>query len=128
MLKSALMIATSIAVGASAVQLLHAAGSPPAYFIAMANVKDQDGYVKDFLPKIQQAMKETGGDYVAGGMNKTTVITGMEPPNRVVILKWPNAEAVKKFRENGGAKIREEVGQKYAEWKAKWLVEGIEPK
>ena len=128
MLKSALMIATSIAVGAGAVQLLHAAGSPPAYFIAMANVKDQDGYVKDFLPKIQQAMKETGGEYVAGGMNKTTVITGMEPPNRVVILKWPNAEAVKKFRENGGAKIREEVGQKYAEWKAEWLVEGIEPK
>ena len=128
MLKSALMIATSIAVGAGAVQLLHAAGSPPAYFIAMANVKDQDGYVKDFLPKIQQVMKETGGEYVAGGMNKTTVITGMEPPNRVVILKWPNAEAVKKFRENGGAKIREEVGQKYAEWKAEWLVEGIEPK
>jgi uncharacterized protein (DUF1330 family) len=128
MLKSALMIATSIAVGAGAVQLLHAAGTPPAYFIAMANVKDQDGYVKDFLPKIQQVMKETGGEYVAGGMNKTTVITGMEPPNRVVILKWPNAEAVKKFRENGGAKIREEVGQKYAEWKAEWLVEGIEPK
>ena len=128
MLKSALMIATSIAVGAGAVQLLHAAGSPPAYFIAMANVKDQDGYVKDFLPKIQQVMKETGGEYVAGGMNKRTVITGMEPPNRVVILKWPNAEAVKKFRENGGAKIREEVGQKYAEWKAEWLVEGIEPK
>ena len=128
MLKSALMIATSIAVGAGAVQLLHAAGSPPAYFIAMANVKDQDGYVKDFLPKIQQVMKETGGEYVAGGMNKTTVITGMEPPNRVVILKWPNAEAVKKFRESGGAKIREEVGQKYAEWKAEWLVEGIEPK
>ena len=128
MFKSALMIATSIAVGAGAVQLLHAAGSAPAYFIAMANVKDQDGYVKDFLPKIQQVMKETGGEYVAGGMNKTTVITGMEPPNRVVILKWPNAEAVKKFRENGGAKIREEVGQKYAEWKAEWLVEGIEPK
>ena len=66
MFKSALMIATSIAVGAGTVQLLHAAGSPPAYFIAMVNVKDQDGYVKDFLPKIQQAMKETGGDYVAG--------------------------------------------------------------
>ena len=128
MLKSALMIATSIAVGAGAVQLLHAAGNPPTYFIAMANVKDQDGYVKDFLPKIQQVMKETGGEYVAGGMNKTTVITGMEPPNRVVILKWPNAEAVKKFRENGGAKIREEVGQKYADWKAEWLVEGLEQK
>ena len=37
MLKSALMITTSIAVGAGAVQLLHAAGSPPAYFIAIAN-------------------------------------------------------------------------------------------
>ena len=127
MLKSALMIATSIAVGAGTVQLLHAAGSPPAYFVAMVNVKDQDGYVKDFLPKIQQAMKETGGEYVAGGMNKTTVITGMEPPNRVVILKWPSAEAYKKFRENG-TKIREEVGQKYADWKAEWLVEGVEEK
>ena len=51
----------------------------------------------------------------------------MEPPNRVVILKWPSAEAYKKFRESG-TKIREEVGQKYADWKAEWLVEGIEQK
>ena len=76
---------------------------------------------------VRRPSRSKQGDYVAGGMNKTTVITGMEPPNRVVILKWPSVEAYKKFRENG-TKIREEVGQKYADWKAEWLVEGVEKK
>jgi uncharacterized protein (DUF1330 family) len=130
MLKSALLVAASIVVGAGAVQLLHAAGSPPVYLIAMVDVKDQDGYAKDFLPKAVPIIKDSGGEYIAGGMNKTTSTnaTGMQPPNRVVILKWPNAEAFKKFQELGGTKVREEVGTKYGEWKAEWLVEGVEQK
>ena len=128
MLKSALMIATSLAVGAGAVQLLHAAGGPPVYFVAMVNVKDMDGYTKDFLPKVQASMKGFSSEYIAGGMNKTTRVSGEEPPNRVVIIKRPNIEAYQKWRDSGGLKIREDVGEKYGQWKAEWLVEGIEPK
>jgi hypothetical protein len=31
---------------------------PPAYFVALVNVKDQDGYNKEFLPKMLPTIKE----------------------------------------------------------------------
>jgi hypothetical protein len=38
----------SFALGAAAVQTLHAAATPPAYVIGKIIVKDQDGYKKRF--------------------------------------------------------------------------------
>jgi uncharacterized protein (DUF1330 family) len=65
----------------------------------MVNVKDQDAYTKQFLPKVMAAIKENGGEYLAGGMNKTTSFAGEQPPNRVVIIKFPSIEAFKKFED-----------------------------
>jgi len=119
----------SVVLGAGAVELLHAQTKPLVYTIAMVNVKDQDGYTKEFLPKAQAGIKETGGEYLAGGMNKTVSFAGEQPPNRVVILKFPNAEAWKKFEDGANGKtLREEVSKKYADWKALWVVEGVEMK
>jgi uncharacterized protein (DUF1330 family) len=85
--------------------------------------------MKEFLPKAQAGIKENGAEYLAGGMNKTTSFAGEQPPNRVVILKFPNAEAWKKFEDGANGKaLREEVSKKYAEWKALWVVEGVEMK
>ena len=127
--KVALAMAGSFALGAVAAQTLHAQSKPAVYAIAMVNVKDQDGYMKEFLPKAQAGIKENGAEYLAGGMNKTTSFAGEQPPNRVVILKFPNAEAWKKFEDGANGKaLREEVSKKYAEWKALWVVEGVEMK
>jgi hypothetical protein len=54
MFKSALLVAASIVVGAGAVQLLHAAGSPPLFTVAEINVKDRAAYEKD-LPSCQSS-------------------------------------------------------------------------
>jgi uncharacterized protein (DUF1330 family) len=119
----------SFVLGAGGVQMLHAQAKPAVYAIAMVNVKDQDGYMKEFLPKAQAGIKENGAEYLAGGMNKTTSFAGEQPPNRVVILKFPNAEAWKKFEDGANGKtLREEVSKKYAEWKALWVVESVEMK
>jgi uncharacterized protein (DUF1330 family) len=127
--KIAAALIGSFVLGAGAVQMLHAQTKPPVYAIAMVNVKDQDGYMKEFLPKAQAGIKENGAEYLAGGMNKTTSFAGEQPPNRVVILKFPSAEAWKKFEDGANGKaLREEVSKKYAEWKALWVVEGIEMK
>jgi uncharacterized protein (DUF1330 family) len=127
--KIAAALIGSFVLGAGAVQMLHAQTKPPVYAIAMFNVKDQDGYMKEFLPKAQAGIKENGAEYLAGGMNKTTSFAGEQPPNRVVILKFPSAEAWKKFEDGANGKaLREEVSKKYAEWKALWVVEGIEMK
>jgi uncharacterized protein (DUF1330 family) len=127
--KILLTVLVSAVVAGGAVQLLHAQTKPPVYAIAMVNVKDVDGYTKEFLPKVQPAIKEYGGEYLAGGMKKTTAFAGEQPPNRVVVLKFPNDEAWKKFEDGpNGKTLREEVSKKYADWKALWVVEGVEQK
>jgi uncharacterized protein (DUF1330 family) len=62
-------------------------------------------------------------------MNKTTSFAGEQPPNRVVIIKFPSIEAFKKFEDGeDGKKLREEVSAKSADWKGLWAVEGAEAK
>ena len=47
----ALGMAMSFALGALAVQALHAQVKPPVYYIAEVDVTDLEGYVKEFAPK-----------------------------------------------------------------------------
>jgi hypothetical protein len=69
--KVALAMAGSFALGAAAVQTLHAAPTPPAYVIGEIAVKDEDGYNNDFLPVVRKPITDAGGKYLAGGFNKT---------------------------------------------------------
>ena len=117
----------SVVLGAGAVELLHAQTTPPAFNVAMINVKDEEGYKKDFLPQAQKMIKEGGGRYIAGGWNKTTTMDGPPPPNRVVILQFENASAIKKWWESGLEKLQKEVGHKYADFQT-FAVEGVEQK
>jgi len=126
MLKSALLAAASIVVGAGAVQLLHAAGSPPVYLIVMVDVKDQDGYTKDFLPKAQANIKEHGGKYLGGGFNKAISMSGSPPPNRVVLLQFPDMDTLKTFFVKQ-TQLEADVGKKYASFRAIGI-EGVEQK
>jgi uncharacterized protein (DUF1330 family) len=116
----------SFALGAAAVQTLHAQARPPAYAIAEIAVKDEAGYKNEFLPKIQPVIKENGGVYLAGGFNKTWTQMGQEPPNRVVLIRYDNMEAVKKYAEASDKMIKE-IGEKYATFRI-YAIEGIEQK
>ena len=68
--KIAAAVIGSFILGVGAASVLHAQAKPPAYVVAEINVKDQDGYAKDFLPKAQAYIKEFGGKYLGGGFNK----------------------------------------------------------
>jgi hypothetical protein len=50
----------SFVLGLGVASVLHAQTKPPAYVFAEIDVKDQDGYAKDFLPKAQANIKESG--------------------------------------------------------------------
>jgi hypothetical protein len=52
--KIAAAVITSFIMGVGAASVLHAQAKPPAYVVAEIDVKDQDGYTKDFLPKKHQ--------------------------------------------------------------------------
>jgi uncharacterized protein (DUF1330 family) len=89
--------ATRNRLGIGTASILHAQTKPPAYTFVEIDVKDQDGYTKDFLPKAQANIKEMGGKYLAGGFNKAISFSGSPPPNRVVLLQFPDIDALKAF-------------------------------
>jgi uncharacterized protein (DUF1330 family) len=121
--KVALALAAGFALGAGAIHGLHAAASPPAYVIGEIAVKDEDGYKKDFLPAAQKAIDDNGGKYIAGGFNKTFLITGQPPANRVVILQFENMDKVKAWRDVA-RDAQEKIGNKYTTFRT-FAVEGV---
>jgi uncharacterized protein (DUF1330 family) len=125
--KIAAAVIGSFVLGAGMVQMLHAQAKPPAYTLAEITVKDEDGYKKDFLPEAQRIIKEGGGIYLAGGFNKTTALSGTPPGNRVVLIRYENMDALKKWWDGGGRDIQEKVGTKYATFRV-FAIDGIEAK
>ena len=124
--KIAVAVIASFVLGVGAVGVLHAQAKLPVYVVAEIDVKDQDGYTKDFLPKAQANIKESGGKYLGGGFNKTIALTGAKPPNRVVLLQFPDMDAVKAFYAKE-ERLEADVGSKYASFRAVGI-EGIEQK
>ena len=57
-------MAARFVLGVGTVSVLYAQAKLPAYVVAEIDVKDQDGYAKDFLPKAQANIKEHGGKYL----------------------------------------------------------------
>jgi uncharacterized protein (DUF1330 family) len=119
-------VITSVALGLGAVSILHAQAKLPAYVVAEIDVKDQDGYAKDFLPKAQANIKEHGGKYLAGGLNKAISLNGSPPPNRVVLLQFADMDALKAF-EVKQKQLEADVGSKYASFRAVGI-EAVEQK
>ena len=124
--KIAVAMIGSFVLGVGAASVLHAQAKPPAYIFAEIDVKDQDGYTKDYLPKSQANIKEFGGKYLAGGFNKAIGLSGASPPNRVVLLQFPDMDTVKAFNVKE-QRLHEDVGNKYASFRAIGI-EGVEQK
>jgi uncharacterized protein (DUF1330 family) len=124
--KIAAAVICGFVLGVGAASVLHAQAKPPAYTFAEIDVKDQDGYTKDFLPKAQANIKESGGQYLAGGFNKAISLSGAAPPNRVVILQFPDMDALKAFY-GKEKQLEADVGNKYASFRAIGI-EGVEQK
>jgi uncharacterized protein (DUF1330 family) len=127
-MKAQIKIATaligSFILGLGAASVLHAQAKPPAYVVAEVDVKDQDGYAKDFLNKTQANMKEFGAKFLGGGYNKATGIFGDPPKNRVVIVQFPDMDTAKAFFE----KQKAVDDTKYINSRRTMVIEGVQQK
>src|SRR5262249_59924152 len=63
----ALALITGVAIGAVAVERLHAQAKPPVYVVTEINVTDPENYGKEFAPKAQASIKAAGGRQIAIG-------------------------------------------------------------
>jgi uncharacterized protein (DUF1330 family) len=119
----ALAMTGSFALGAAAVESLHAQGKPIGYVIAENIVKDQDAYAKDFAPKIAKTIQDAGGKFLARG-GKTIPMHGTPPAPRVVVVQFDTVDKAQAWADSAAAKAAFAIGEKYSTLND-YIVEGV---
>jgi uncharacterized protein (DUF1330 family) len=115
----------SAALGATALQTLHAQTKPPAYNIAEITIKDQDGYNKEYLPLITKALTDAGGKFLVRG-GKTISYEGAAPATRVVVIQFESLDKLQALYNSAPYKDAVAVGDKYATQRI-FGAEGVSP-
>ena len=110
------------ALGAGAIQTLHAQNKPPVYFVAENELTNPEGYKKEYLPLAQPTIKAHGGRYLAAG--QATALAGEPPKGRVVILVWDSMEQLQGWFNSPEYRKARAVGEKYAKYR-NYAVPGV---
>jgi uncharacterized protein (DUF1330 family) len=112
-----------VAVGAVAVQGLHAQVKPPVYVIGENDVTNVDAYTKDFVPLARASIKNSGGKPIAASQNVTS-LEGAPQKSRVTINVFDSLEKAQAWRNGAEYKDARKIGDKYATFRA-FVVEGV---
>jgi uncharacterized protein (DUF1330 family) len=110
----AVSMLTGAVLGGTAIQGLHAQAKPPVYMIAINEVRDQEGYTREYVPPAQKSVKDHGGEYVAAGPG--TQVAGKLPDGPVVILRWQSMEALQGWHNSPDFQAALKIGEKYAKF------------
>ena len=126
--KIAVAVTAGVAIGALAVQGLHAQAKPPVYYVAEIDVTNPDAYAKEYAPKAQALIRAAGGRFLAiGGSAATTgTVTAFDgdAPKRVVVQVWDSMEKIRAWRANPEYVELRKVGEKYAKFRS-FAVDGL---
>jgi uncharacterized protein (DUF1330 family) len=118
----ALSMLAGAAVGAVAVQGLHAQAKPPVYTVTEIDVTNVDAYIKEYVPIVQPIVKKGGGKQLAASL-KVTAFEGT-PPKRVAINQWESLEKAQALYNSAEYKDAQKIGDKYAKFR-RYAVEGV---
>ena len=117
-MKTRFTIAVSMLAGAvlggAAIQALHAQAKPPVYMIAINQLRNADGYAKEYVPPAQKSVKDYGGEYIAAGPGMQ--VEGNLPDGAVIILRWESVEALQRWRNSPEFQAALKIGEKYAKF------------
>ena len=112
--KFVLVLAAGFALGASAIQALHAQAKLAGYLLAEVAVTVDEATYKDseFMKQTVPSIKAAGAKYLAGGFNNATALSRASPANRIVILQFESIDKAKAWYADGQAerekKLREQ--------------------
>jgi len=113
-----------VALGAAAVQALHAQAKPPAFVVGEIDVKNAEMLDKEYVPNASKAVRDGGGKYLVVG-GKSVLFYG-EPPKRIAIMAFDNLEKAEAAFNSAAYKQAKAVGDKYATFRI-YAVEGVTP-
>lgn len=120
--KVAAAMLAGVALGAVAVQELHAQMKSPVYYIVEIDVGDPDAYASEFASRAQAAIRKSGGRFLAVGgvgssIGKVTALEG-NPPKRVVVQLWDSVEQLKAWRASPEYQEIRKIGEQYAKFRS----------
>lgn len=113
-----------VAVGAVAVQALHAQAKPPAYVVGEIDIRNQELFDKEYVPDASKAVRDGGGKYLVGG-GKSVSFYG-EPPKRILIMAFESLDKAEAAFNSAAYKQAKVAGDKYATFRV-YAVEGVTP-
>ena len=119
----ALSILAGVAVGAAAVQALHAQAKPPAYVIAEIDVTNLEPYDKEYVPPAAKAVTDGGGKYIVRG-GRTVSFYGEPPKPRIAVMVFESMERAQAAFDSPAYKAAKTLGDKYATFRV-YAVEGL---
>jgi len=122
----ALTLVAGAALGGLAVQTLHAQAKPPVFYVGEIDVTDQAGYLKDFAPKSQAAIKAAGGKFLVLGGNPVG-LAGDPPKSRIVIQQWDSMDAMKAWFDSPAQVELRAIQAKYSKVRI-YAATGVAPK
>ena len=111
------------ALGAAAVQGLHAQAKPPVYVVGEIDILNQNAYLNDYREKAMAVVKSAGGKFLAAG-GKTTAIEGEPPKSRILIQQWDSVEQYQAYRNSAAFRELLPLKEKVAKFRL-FAVEGI---
>jgi uncharacterized protein (DUF1330 family) len=117
------------AIGAAAVNGLHAQAKAPVYAVSEIDVTNPEAYGKEYAPKAQALIKASGGRFLAiggtagAGAGKVTAFDG-GAPKRATIQVWESMEQYQAYRNLPAFKEARQIGEKYAKFHT-FTVEGV---
>jgi uncharacterized protein (DUF1330 family) len=117
------------AIGAAAVNGLHAQAKAPLYVVSELDVTNPEAYGKEYAPKAQALIKASGGRFLAiggvagAGAGKLTAFDG-EAPKRVTVQVWDSMEQYQAYRNLPAFKEARQIGDKYAKFHT-FAVDGV---
>ena len=119
----ALSLLGGVALGAAAVQGLHAQARPPAYVVAEIDVTNPGPYEKEYVPGAAKAITDGGGKYVVRG-GQAAAIFGAPPKPRIAIMVFDSMEQARAAFESPAYRAAKMIGDKYANFRV-YRVEGL---
>jgi uncharacterized protein (DUF1330 family) len=119
----ALSLLAGVAVGAAAVQALHAQAKPPAYVVAEIDVTNPGPYEKEYVPFAVKAITNGGGKYVVRG-GATASFYGEPPKPRIAIMVFESMDKAQAAFNSSAYREAKKAGDKYANFRV-YAVEGM---
>jgi uncharacterized protein (DUF1330 family) len=107
-----LVMLAGAALGAAAVEGLHAQPKPPIYLVTEINTPSINTYLKEYAPLVEKSIKGAGGRIVAAGPAKS--IEGEPTKTRIAIEVWDSEEKMQAWRSSAEYKKIRELGSKIA--------------